>query len=154
MTKLLFTCALACTVALAAHPNLEAGERQLKHVSIQEDDWHFWASGNAGDVFNSQGDVETIWCKVTGVNILIGMCFAKDEKGQTLQCHTFEETVIKPMLGMNGDSTIAFMVTKGEAWCSRVDVTNGSYAAPKRQTAPEDVAPIDTTGGELDEVQQ
>jgi hypothetical protein len=154
MHKLLFPGILAATIALAATPSIEAGERQLKRVAIGEDEHYWWASGNAGDVFNSQGTVETIWCRVRGgENYNDGVCFARDEKGRTLQCHSFEETTIRPMLSINGDSTIQFLVNKKEAWCAMVTITNGSYAAPKRQTTPEDAAPFDTTGI-LDEVQQ
>ncbi len=155
MTKI-FTSALVCTIALGAAGLIQAGERQRKLVSITEDQHgRLFASGHAGDVFNSQGRVETIFCRVTAGrdNYYQSMCFARDEKGRTLQCVNDEEEIPRFILGINGDSAIQFMASADKARCETVTITNGSYAAPKRQTIPEDQAEeIDTTG-HFDEVQ-
>lgn len=148
MTKLLFTAALACTVALAAHPVTEAGEHQIKRVSIGESEAGFWASGNVADVFNSQGSVEAIYCWVRGSgDYMDGFCFARDEKGRTFQCASMEEKTVEAMASIKGDSKVFFAVNRHEGKCGMVIVTNGSLTAPKRQTTPEsDSSAIDTTG--------
>jgi len=155
MTKLLKSGVLACTIAFASHPAIQAGEHQLKRVSIGGDDTYQWASGNVGDVYNSADDVETIWCEVRGYNYIHGICFARDAKGTTLQCNTMVEATTHVMHAINGDSTVLFRVNR-QGVCAAVFVTNGSYAAPKLQRVAEsDPTALDTTGLEnLSEVKQ
>lgn len=136
MSKKLLTSAMLCSISFAAAPFVDAGAHEIQYVTIQTDDHFQWATGNAGDVFNSQDSTEMIFCQVRGYNYVHGVCFAKTAKGDTLQCNTMEETAIRPMLAINGDSTIQFLVRKGGTLCEGVLVTNGSIAAPKRETSP------------------
>ena len=146
MTKLLHAGAFVCAATLIANPS-RAGERIVKHVSISEDPEALsWASGNLGDVFNSTSTVESIGCEVRGSNYVHGLCFARDQKGQTLQCHSMEETTIRAMFAINGDSTVTFGVDRlGK--CIAVNVINTSTAAPKRQTTPDSDPTAQGQGG-------
>ncbi len=153
MSKMLFTGALACTVALAAAPSIQAGERIRKQVSIDEVNGFFRASGHAGDVFNSQGKLESIWCRLMGVDDYNSAhCFARDEGGKTLQCVTENDAVIRAISTISGDSAIQFLIPIKGGRCANVTVTNGSFAAPKRQTTPEEAAETPDMTGSFDEV--
>lgn len=151
MSKLLFTAALATTAALAAHPAVQAGEHRVRSVVVSEDaDW-FNASGNLADAFNSQNNVEAISCWLRGTtNYNDGFCFARDEKGKTLQCATMDDALLKAIASISNDSTVAFSIRKSEGKCGVIIVTNGSYTAPKNHLTPgADPAALDVSGSSV-----
>lgn len=154
MTKLFFTGALACTIALGAVGSIEAGRRERRQVVVAGSDGFFWAEGNAGDVYNSPGKVEMIFCRANVFNngVMLGTCFAMDEKGRSLSCFTDDERFVKHMLGVNGDSTILFEILDGE--CRKLAVTNGSLAAPKSHEPLVEALPFVDMTGQPDEVSQ
>ncbi len=151
MSKLLFTAALATTAALAAHPAVEAGEHRVRSVVVSEDPNWFNASGNVADAFNSQNNVEAISCWIRGTtNYNDGVCYARDEKGKTLQCATMDEALLKAIAAISNDSTVSFSIRKNEGKCGAIIVTNGSYTAPKNHTTPgADPSAIDVTGSSV-----
>lgn len=147
MSNLLFTGVLAVTAALAAHPAVFAGEHQVRRVALTEDANWWNASGNLADVHNSQSTVEAISCWIRGTpNYNDGFCFARDEKGKTLQCATMDEAMLKAIAAISGDSTVSFSIRKDEGRCGGVIVTNGSYAAPKNHATPTSAPAFDVTG--------
>ncbi len=150
MSKLLFTGALAVTAALAAHPAVQAGEHRIQRVALTENTTGWFATGNVADVYNSQGNVEAISCWIRGTNYVDGFCFARDEKGKTLQCATMEEPKLRAIAAIGSDSTVQFGILRGEGKCGVIVVTNGSYSGPKRHPTPEsDASAIDITGSQV-----
>lgn len=150
MSKLLFTGALALTAALAAHPSVQAGEHRIQRVALTENASGWFASGNVADVYNSEGNVEAISCWIRGTNYVDGFCFARDEKGKTLQCATMEEPKLRAIAAIGSDSTVQFGILRGDGKCGVIVVTNGSYAGPKNHATPEaEGAALDITGSQV-----
>jgi hypothetical protein len=146
MSKLLILAALV-TAAVAAHP-ADAGEHHIQRVALRDVAWGRLAKGNVADVFNSQGNVEAIECWVRAdVNGMDGFCYARDEKGRTLQCVVTDEPILRAVAAIGPDSTIEFGVAAREGRCGVITVTNGSYHGPKRPTTPDsDPSAVDLTG--------
>ena len=153
MSKLLFTAALATTAALAAHPAVQAGEHQVRRVSITESNGGYTASGNLADVHNSQGNVESIscWLRGTANDYVDALCFARDEKGRTFQCYTFAESKLRAIAAITDDSTVTFGTNRYEGNCAFVTVTKGSYTAARRPATPQSdpSGVLDVTGIEV-----
>jgi hypothetical protein len=153
MSKLLFTGALAVTAALAAHPAVHAGEHRIRRVSITEADGAYTASGNLADVHNSQGNVEAISCWIRGTanDYVDALCFARDEKGRTFQCYTFEESKLRAIAAISDDSTVTFGTFRDGSNCGFITVTKGSYTAARRPPTPQadPSGVLDVTGIEV-----
>ena len=89
--------------------------------------------GTVGDPRSSTDTHQYIGCGVTSYASggSYASCSATDANGKSAYCYTYNADLRQAVLGIKGDSYVAFFGSKtGE--CTAIIVTNGSSYAPKR----------------------
>jgi hypothetical protein len=91
------------------------------------------AYGTMGAARNSSDSNQMLACAIFGsaTSSLEAYCFATDQNGASLSCHSLNSNVIAAAQHAGSDSYIYF-VADSSGTCTTVDVYNGSEYQPKQ----------------------
>src|SRR5437660_836163 len=117
---------LGIMLALAAGGVALAGARESDPVSVDTSSYPS-GQGTVGDARSSADFKQYIGCGVTsyGPGGSYATCSATDVNGKSAYCYTSDPDMRQTVLGIKGDSYVAFFGTPS-GQCRAIMVTNGS----------------------------
>lgn len=109
-----------------------AGQRESDPVYV--DQTSLSGQGTVGDPRSSTDVHQYIGCGVTtyASGGSYATCSATDATGKSVYCYTYNADLRQTVLGIKGDSYLAFFGNKSTGECTAIIVTNASSYAPKR----------------------
>jgi len=110
-----------------------AGLRESDAVYVNSSSASPSGQGTVGDPRSSVDTHQYIGCGVTSYAAggSYASCSATDANGKSAYCYTYDADLRQTVLGIKGDSYVAFF-GNASGQCTAILVTNGSSYAPKR----------------------
>lgn len=129
---------VAAVAALGVSATVMAGYRQSVRTVVVDTSARF-ARGHMAGARASNDGTQLLVCTLTthdsspdqvGGTSIYGNCYARDARGVTGFCLTWDPAMIATIAALQNDSTVYFSWASNGS-CTSIEVTQGSYLEPK-----------------------